>query len=103
MMWVLLACITMLEWFADYLFVLWAKRNNHWLLVIGTVIYSIGVVLWAFLLKMGELSSMSIAYSGAVLVLAFITGIIVFKEEMTTGKAIALVLVIIAIILIYQE
>ena len=88
MQWPLLIIIVLLEWIADIFLYLWAKtsakqsititssiitRLYDWAkqsslqanicLVIGIILYVLGVYLWAYLLQFDKLSVLSIVYT----------------------------------------
>ncbi len=123
MQWFLLIIIVLLEWIADIFLYLWAKtlakqsititssiitRLYDWAkqsslqanicLVIGIILYVLGVYLWAYLLQFDKLSVLSIVYSAAVIITTILLAYMVFNESWDWKKILAIVFCILAII-----
>ena len=78
-----------------------AKKQKKTLLLIFTIVtYLLGCILFAFSLKMREISIAITIFSALNILILIPLGNILFKEKLKTKQIIAIVLVVIAIILI---
>ena len=91
-----------LEVIGDILFKKWALQSKTTMLIIGAILYFVGSMFWAVSLKYETLSKAGPTFMILNLILIVLSGIFIFKEDLSLTNKIGVILGVISIILIQQ-
>lgn len=93
-LWGLLLSAAMLEFIGDLAFKWWAETDRWLGLVIGLLVYSVALVLFALLLRHAELAIIFALWVGVAAVLLALAGWWFFDEALSLRHLVGLALVI---------
>ncbi len=96
----LILLATAFEIVGDILFKKWVIENRNAFLIIGLIIYFIGMGFLAFSLRYGELSKAISILTILNLVVIALVGLLIFKEDLSMINKIGIGLGVLSIILI---
>ncbi len=99
-LWGLLLGAAALEIVGDLSFKWWAETGRWLGLVVGLIVYSLALVLFAYLLRRAELAVVLALWSGVAVVLMALAGRWLFGEVLSAHRLIGLALVIAGIVLL---
>lgn len=88
--------------FADALIKHASQHRSSWALVAGAVIYGLTAVGWYFVMGRLRLSTVGAVYAITCVVLLTLTSIVWFREQLSAFEALALVLAICSIGILFR-
>jgi len=97
---VLIIFVTILEIIGDILFKEWSIHSKKYLIILGTLFYTLATLVWAFSLKYQNLSKAIVIFAVLTLIVGALVGVFIYKESLSTLNIIGIILGLASIILL---